>query len=435
MSESPECPRCHTALVAADETAHQLQCPQCRGMFVHGSEVHDDVLQDVAEFEALAPETPTPDVTAAAIACPVCSQPMRELHLAEAVLDRCTNCGGTWLDAGEQLVPDASPASAGRYLLYSLSLPERALRSTIGLAGGTAQRAAEFLVPQAFQSSKTYEIVVRNSLKFLTDDIGGAKPEDSDEPPIEGFMARKAVGNFVDFAGLATLHVSPLWMLAIVSDVAYGTKSYVVELAEELKKQGIIDDTSTIHHADDVLEAIQNATGKTATLFDTPPLSVEQLRETLEQTRAAATSADYTSVLPRAEVQRYWNEMRDIANKEHVSLLGVSGAMTMHSLEKAKNASAGAFTGLRVAGGLMNRHILGHYVDSLGALHEKGFYETVRDSYAPYVEAVWNNFSTEKGTWTEDVVTGRVFGTAWNAVKGWFGSGSNVESDGLRPAE
>jgi len=421
MSESRRCPRCRVELETI-ETAGQLQCSQCQGMFVPGEQVQEEILQDAAQFDALTPDTPDPAVTVASIRCPVCEQPMRELHLADTALDRCQKCGGLWLDAGEQLAADASPASAGRYLLYSLSLPERALRSTIGLAGGTAQRAAEFLVPQAFQSSKTYEIVVRNSLKFLTDDIGGAKTGDEEEPAMEGFMARKAVGNFVDFAGLATLHVSPLWMLAIVSDVAYGTKTYVVELAEELKKQGVIDDTSTIHHADDVLEAIQNATGESATLFDTPPLSVEQLRETLQQTREAATSADYTSVLPQAEVQRYWGEIRDIATKEDVSLLGVSGAMTMHTLEKAKTASTGAFTGLRVAGGLLNRNVLGHYVDSLSALHEKGFYATVSESYAPYVEAVWDNFSTEKGTWTEEVVTGRVFGSAWNAVKGWFGS-------------
>ena len=430
MPQTPQCPRCRTELAPTEESAGELHCPQCQGMFVPSDEVRDEILQDAAHFEALSSETRDPEVTATSIECPVCSQPMRELQLAGFVLDRCQSCGGTWLDTAEQLAPDDSPASAARYLLYSLSLPERALRSTIGLAGGTAQRAAEFLVPQAFQSSKTYEIVVRNSLKFLTDDIGGATPADDDEPAVEGFMARKAVGNFVDFAGLATLHVSPLWMLAIVSDVAYGTKTYVLELAEELKKQGIIDDTSTIHHVDDVLEAIQNATGQSATLFDTPPLSVDQLRETLQQTREAATSADYASVLPQAEVQRYWNEMRDIATAEDVSLLGVSAAMTMHTLEKAKSTSTGALTGLRVAGGLLNRHVLGHYVDSLTELHDKGFYETVRQSYAPYVEAVWNNFSSDKSTWTEEVVTGRAFGTAWNAVRGWFGSRSADEKNG-----
>ena len=145
------------------------------------------------------------------------------------------------------------------------------MRSTIGLAAGAAKETAEFLVPQAFQDSKTYEIVVRNSLRFLTQDVGGAANETEDATEVEDYLARKAVGNFVDLAGLATLHLSPLWLLAIVSDIAYGSKSYVLELADELKKKGLIDESSTIHNVDDVLEAIQNASGKAANTFDMSP--------------------------------------------------------------------------------------------------------------------------------------------------------------------
>ena len=34
------------------------------------------------------------------------------------------------------------------------------------------------------------------------------------------FVARKAVGNFIDMASLATLHLSPMLLLAVVGDVA-----------------------------------------------------------------------------------------------------------------------------------------------------------------------------------------------------------------------
>ena len=312
-------------------------------------------------------------------------------------------------------------STLGRYLLYSLSLPERAARSTVGLAAGTARELAPLLVPQSFQNSKTYEIVVRNSLQFLTEDIGGAASKPGQTEAVEGYMARKAVGNFVELAGLTTLHVSPIWLLAIASDVAYGTKSYVQELAKELKEQGLIDETSTIHHADDLLESLQKASGRAASLFDTPPLSIEQLKESLEETRAAAASADFATLLPEAELKQYWKEMREIAGRENVSLLGVSGAMTMHGFGKLKTVSHGALTGVRVAGGLFNRHVIGHYVDSLETLRRQGFYRTVRDSYAPYVDAVWSNFSVDRETWTAEIVSGRALGKAFRAVKGWFG--------------
>jgi len=155
-------------------------------------------------------------------------------------------------------------ASIGRYLLYSLSLPERAVRGSVGLAAGAVKETAGMLVPRAFQSSKTYQIVVVNSLKFLTRDIAGIKESDEEgNQGVEGYLARKTIGNFIDLAGLATLHVSPLWLLAIVSDLAYGTKTYVRELGAELKKQGLIDKNSTINHVEDILNAVQGATGST----------------------------------------------------------------------------------------------------------------------------------------------------------------------------
>jgi hypothetical protein len=342
--------------------------------------------------------------------CPACLA-------AQVVEADCAAAG----DVSEPLAPpEKARALWAGSLLYGLSLPERFLRSSVGLAAGAASEASAFLVPQAFQNSKTYTVVVRNSLKFLTEDIAGVPSQSEQAAACENFLARKAVGNFVDLAGLATLHVSPLWLLAIVSDVAYGSRGYVLELAEELKKQGLIDETSTIHHVDDVLEAVRSASGQASELFDTPPLSVDELRKTLQETRAAIASADYTSILPESELARSWEEMRSIASQEDVSLLSVSGAMTMNALEKMKTVSQGTLTGVRVAGGLFNRHVVGHYSDSLTKLREDGFYQTVRDSYQPYIDGVWNNLAVDRETWTEEFLSGRALGKAYQSLTGWF---------------
>ena len=62
---------------------------------------------------------------------------------------------------------------------YLLSLPERLVRSMVGVTAGTAKEIAEFVVPQAFKDSKTYEIAVRNSIGFLVSGVG--KVADSTE--------------------------------------------------------------------------------------------------------------------------------------------------------------------------------------------------------------------------------------------------------------
>ncbi len=324
---------------------------------------------------------------------------------------------------------DVGDSDLQNYLLYTLSLPERTVRSVVGLAAGAARETAFMIVPQAFQSSKTYEIVIKNSLGFLAEDIGGVQKEKSEDgeegesSTDDSYMARKTVGNFVDLAGLATLHVSPVWFMAILSDVAYGSKSYVQELAKELESQGLIDDTSTIHHVDDVLEAVQNASGKSASMFDTPPLSVDQLRKSLNETREAINSADITNLMPESEMTAYWNEIREISDKEDISLLGVSGTITMHSLNKLGTFTKGTITGVQVAGGLFNQHVIGHYVESLAAVRDEGLFNVLDRTSTPYIEAVWTNFSGHKETFTETIFNGKLF----SKIGGWFSGKKNDE--------
>jgi len=46
------------------------------------------------------------------------------------------------------------------------------------------------------------------------------------------------------------------------------------------------------------------------------------------------------------------------------------------------------------------------------------------------MEAVWMNFSGEKTTITEDVLSGRMIGRAWNVVGRWLGDAKAEEEGG-----
>ena len=329
-------------------------------------------------------------------------------------------------------------------LLYGISLPERLVRSAVGVTAGTAKEIAEFVVPQAFQDSKSYEVMVRNSLGFLLDSVatvsesapshdlsmpvpGSALPGSPANTMVEAaavnpsrFIARKAAGNFIDIAVLATLHVSPLWVLAIVSDAAYGTKTYLNELAQELQAQGLIDNSSSIHKVEDLFNAVKQASGSAASAFDQPPLSLEELRASVEQTRKAVNEIDPRHLIPESEISRYWSEMRLIAKQEQVSLLGVSGAIAMETVESVKNLSHGTLTGLFVAGKIINRNIFGHYWDSLTHINEEGIWNSVRSTYTPYVDLAWGNFTSSRKTWTETVLDPGRFTRIMNRISRLF---------------
>ncbi len=309
-----------------------------------------------------------------------------------------------------------------QYLLYTCSLPERALRSSVSIVGGAAREATSLLTPRAFQNSRTYRVMIRQTLDFLVEDIGGVARAESDEAPakIDNFVARKAVGNFVETASFLTFHISPLTVLAIVSDVAYGSTAYLRELSAELKKQGLIAEDSTIERADDLLEAVANASGAGASVFDTPPLSVEGLKQTIAQTRQAVAKMDPTSIIPQAEIGRMWQEMHDIAEREQMNIFAVSGAMTMSVIDKIGSLGKGVLSSVRVAGDMFDRHVIGHYATALAEVRELGVYGTLQKCSGPYIEAVWRNFAGNRDTLTEGLLSGRIFVRMWRWLIGCF---------------
>ena len=404
------CPHCHLILSRSAAQEGVDRCGTCDGRFERPA------LDDESESVGIARSMPTETVSAGGLSCPLCLSPMK-VGSPPSTYD-CLNCGGRWIESESNLqdsvdapaaAPSASPTAGGpsdfvRNLLYGVSLPERILRSGVGLTAGAAKELAGALIPQSFQSAKSYELAIEKSLTFLTETVGGVAGGNAKADKAGEHVARKAVGNFIDLAGLATLHVSPMWVLAAVSDVAYGSKSYVREVAAELKRVGVIHESSTIDHIDDVLEAIQQSSGTAASAFDTPPLSVDELRETVRQTGEALSEADLTTLIPEAELRRLWAEMHTSAHRENVGLLEISSAITLQMLNEATTVSTGALTGIRVAGGIVNRSILGHYREGIARIRNQGFYATVAEAYQPYVDAVWNNFSGERETWTEQLL-------------------------------
>ena len=177
---------------------------------------------------------------------------------------------------------DPGVDSVYKYLMYGLSLPERTVRSSAAMIGGVINESATLLVPQAFRDSTTYRKFVQQMMDMVNEDVGGVKKQPVDDAEqlegssgrVENYVAKKTVGTFLDLAGMATLHLSPITLLAITSDLAYGSTTYLTALADELKKEGVIADDSTIGNTAELLEAVAKASAETTDQLDTPPLSL-----------------------------------------------------------------------------------------------------------------------------------------------------------------
>ena len=320
-------------------------------------------------------------------------------------------------------------------MVYGLSLPERTVRSVAALVSGAAGESVALIVPRSFQDSKSYRVFVQQTLDMLSHDVGGVKKESleteeaTETEVAENYVARKTVGTFIDLAGMSMMHVSPLTVLAIVSDVAHGSTYYLNELASELKAQGVIDEDSTISNTADLLASIGDASANTADQFDTPPIDLKGLADTIRQTQDQLSGIDPSKLIPQSEINSLWADMSDLATKEHVSLFQLSSAVTMYSLNQVSTATQGTLATIRVTGNILDEHFFDHYRTAIGTIAEDGIYSVLAETSQPYLDAVWFNFSNDRSTITEDLVSGKLFNQAIDSVTGWF-SGSGDEDGG-----
>lgn len=307
-----------------------------------------------------------------------------------------------------------------RMLHYSTTLPERTLRSASALAGGLVRESTHWLVPLAFRNSKSYSIFVQQMLDFVVNDIGGVKRAlagHKDEAKAEQVdLARKTVGNLLDMTALATFHLSPLTVLAIFSDVAYGSKVYLKELSTRLKEQGIIDEQTTIDGAADLIEALERASGSAVGMFDQPPISIDGLRKTIDETQQAVREVDPLKLLPYAEIDQLWRQMELAAQQQKASLWDVSATMSVVALNNIKAVGQGTVVSLEIAGNMFHEHIIEHYWSGLRAIERDGLVQTLSKGSEPYWEAVWSNFAIDRKTWTEQLLSGELLKWGWSQL-------------------
>ncbi len=223
-------------------------------------------------------------------------------------------------------------------------------------------------------------------------------------------------------------------VLAIFNDLAYGSGYYLGKLSEELKREGIIGSESSIDHVTDLIDALRDTSGRAADTVDSPPISLDGLNNTIAQLREEINKVDPRKLIPQAEVERLWGEMEDAASRADVGLWDVSTTMTMYAMNRVTLTSRGALSTVHVAGSLFDEHIIQHYAEALDEIAENGFYATLANASSPYIEAVWDNFDDDRETWTEELLTGRLFEKAWAGFRGWWspdeGSASDTDQTG-----
>jgi aconitate hydratase len=270
---------------------------------------------------------------------------------------------------------------------YAASIPERIVRAVAAALGGTLHETAELVLPRLVRRSRLYEATAKNLLRITVELVGGVERDTRTvagevEQSAKKLAIRKTGGNVVELGSILAFGFSPLWLLAAAADVTRGTRVYLDALVGELKAAGVIAADAELASVDDLLAALEGASGTTARLIDIPPLEVEGLRRSLADLRADAKGLPTPPELAAA-----YRGLVAEADREQGSLLEVSLGVGLAFFNSARKVG--------------RMHVLDPYSDDLRPLRDEGFAAYARRVGSPYARAVAHHFDPQSRTLTE----------------------------------
>ena len=157
---------------------------------------------------------------------------------------------------------------------------------------------------------------------------------------------------------------------------------YLDALVGELKQAGVLAESAELRTVDDLLAALEGASGTTARLIDIPPLEVEALKQSLADLREDARG------LPTPpELAAVYQGLVAEAERERRSLLEVSVGMGLAFFNSARKVG--------------RQHILDPYTEDLRPVRDEGFATYAWRVGKPYGQAVVRHFDPREASLTE----------------------------------
>jgi hypothetical protein len=296
---------------------------------------------------------------------------------------------------------------------YLLSLPERLARSAIGLGAGMVREVGEVAIPRGIRRSHLYQNLVDATLRFLIEDVGAVDGVYNPETKLTGdFFVRKLVGDALEGIGIAAFRVSPVWVLAALSDACGAGKHLIPEIGAALAAEGLLDKNVRFTSVKQILDALERTSSRLATSISAPPLDVATLRREWEAIRQEVRSIPPDALPSREALRKVWTQLETEAARQNRSVFEVSTILAVAAAEKFPDHIRWMSTSARVAAHrtsiVFGQALLNDYRQTLTDLRRVGFGRYAIRQCWPYVHAAVSQFSPFRRTLTERLIAGRV---------------------------
>src|SRR5262245_17624697 len=290
---------------------------------------------------------------------------------------------------------------------YLLSLPERVVRSALGLSAGLLREVGEVVLPRGVRQTQLYKSLVDTTLRFVIEQVGGAQGVyPADQPQPDDFLVRRGAGNAVELLGLVAFRVSPVWVLAALADISGLGRRMIPEIADALKAQGLLEQDAQFESVDQLLDGLEKMSSRLAETFNTPPLDVAELRKEWTAIRTEASSLKPAALPSPRMIGDQWEALKQESARQGRSVFETSSVMAVSAVRalpaKALWFTKSARVSATYAGKVLSTAILDHYSQTLSELRDVGYLTYAKLQLSPYVRASVEQFSPERRTLTQE---------------------------------
>ena len=289
---------------------------------------------------------------------------------------------------------------------YLLSVPERILRSALGLGAGATRELGQVILPEGVRRSQLYQNLVDATLRFLIEQVGGVEGVYAAEGSLpDNFLARRTAGNAVEALGIVAFRASPVWVLAALADLSGIGRRLIPEMADALKAEGLLEMDAQFTSVDQMLDGLERTSSRLAATINTPPLDVAGLRREWEAIRDEARGLPSASLPSREAISDIWARLKTESARQERSIFETSSMMAVAAAQalpdRARWLSASARVSATRTGHIVAAALLDHYTQTLGEIRQVGYLAYARRQFHPYVRAAASQFSPKRRTLTQ----------------------------------
>ena len=219
-------------------------------------------------------------------------------------------------------------------MAYLLSVPERILRSALGLGAGATRELGQVILPEGVRRSQLYQNLVDATLRFLIEQVGGVDGVYTAEDALpDNFLARRTAGNAVEALGIVAFRASPVWVLAALADLCGIGRRLIPEMADALKAEGLLEKDAEFTSVDQMLDGLERTSSRLAATINTPPLDVAGLRREWEAIRDEARGLPSASLPSREAISDIWVRLKTESARQERSIFETSSMMAVAAVQ------------------------------------------------------------------------------------------------------